>query len=676
MIQIYINNQPTLVPQNSSILEACDSIGITIPRFCYHERLNVAGNCRMCLVEIEKAPKPVASCAFPVSRNLKIFTNSPLVQKARENVLEFLLVNHPLDCPICDQGGECDLQDQTLAFGSDRSRFNFKKRGVEDKNCGPLIKTIMTRCIHCTRCVRFLEEITGSQELGTTMRGRETEIGSYLEKNIDSELSGNIVDLCPVGALTSKPYSFVARPWELKKCESVDLTDAVGSNINIFSKESEIVRVLPRRNDSINEDWISDKARFFFDGFKINRILSPLIGYNDNFIPFSYNKVSELLTSKFFSNKKNNNVLVNLGENLDFENLYFFKILAQYTGIDLIYETKSKLSNNILSFHKLNNKIKNINKTDLIITIGINPRFDASMLNVRLKALCSNSNTESFSIGCVGNRTYLNNEIGSSLFTLIQILEGKHDICQSLAKSKSPLILISSHLYEREDYKILSLLFSLLKTYMNIQNPEKFGIGIISTQPNYVGSQFLGIKTFKRFIKSYDFIYNVLINNVSKQVSLNNCHQNHVYSQDIFKTANSLIPFSSYTKDLGTFCNLEGRFQQANLDYINNFFRVGLNNILFLKLSFVKFYELFSNNKNRMLPLGSLLLENEFHLKSTIFKNNFSDTSKIKNSSILPRFNDFYRTDIVTKNSKVLSKCSQMCQKIYSNFNNTILYYA
>ena len=296
MIKIFINNQLVLVPANTSVLEACESVGIIIPRFCFHERLNVAGNCRMCLVEIEKSPKPIASCAFPVTQNMKIFTDSPLVHKARENVVEFLLLNHPLDCPICDQGGECDLQDQALIFGSDKTRFFFSKRAVEDKNCGPLIKTIMTRCIHCTRCVRFFQDIVGEEDFGTTLRGKETEIGTYIGKSLVSELSGNIIDLCPVGALTSKPYAFIARSWEIKNVETIDITDAVGSNIKVNFKEGEILRVMPSLNDAINEEWISDKARFFFDMLKTQRISQPFFKKADVF-----NKVSWLDS---FSEKK------------------------------------------------------------------------------------------------------------------------------------------------------------------------------------------------------------------------------------------------------------------------------------------------------------------------------------------------------------------------------------
>lgn len=272
MIKIKINNFEFLVKPDISVLEACKYVGIHIPRFCYHETLSVAGNCRMCLVEIEKSPKPVASCALPVLNNMQIFVDTPLVKKARENVLETLLLNHPLDCPICDQAGECDLQDQTKLFGSDFSRFFFQKRGVEDKECGPLIKTIMTRCIHCTRCVRFGVEIAGVEYLGTLNRGGSTEIGSYVSAMFNSEISGNVIDLCPVGALTSKPYAFKVRPWEIRVNESLDLTDSTGSSIYVNFKESEIMRILPKNNLEINESIISDKARFSYDAVKNQRL--------------------------------------------------------------------------------------------------------------------------------------------------------------------------------------------------------------------------------------------------------------------------------------------------------------------------------------------------------------------------------------------------------------------
>ncbi|HET6222716.1 MAG TPA: NADH-quinone oxidoreductase subunit NuoG, partial [Dongiaceae bacterium] len=277
MPKLTIDGKEIEVPAGLNVLQACELAGAEIPRFCYHERLSVAGNCRMCLVEMEKSPKPIASCAMPVAEGMVIKTDTPLVKKARHGVMEFLLINHPLDCPICDQGGECDLQDQAMAYGFGRSRYQENKRAVLDKNFGPLVKTIMTRCIHCTRCVRFATEVAGVEELGATGRGEHMEIGTYVEKALSSELSGNIIDLCPVGALTSKPYAFMARPWELKKTESIDVLDAVGSNIRVDARGNEVMRVLPRLNEDINEEWISDKTRFACDGLRSQRLDRPYV---------------------------------------------------------------------------------------------------------------------------------------------------------------------------------------------------------------------------------------------------------------------------------------------------------------------------------------------------------------------------------------------------------------
>ena len=274
----------------TALIQACEKAGYQIPRFCYHERLNVAGNCRMCLVESKGAPKPLASCAFPAMPGQQIFTESPVVAKAREGVMEFLLMNHPLDCPICDWGGECDLQDQSMRYGKDRSRFHETsgKRAVEDKYLGPLVKTVMTRCIQCTRCVRYANEVAGVQDLGTTGRGNQMQIGMYVEKMFDSEMSGNMVDLCPVGALTSRPNAFQARPWELKKIESIDVLDAVGSNIRVDARDLQVMRVLPRTNDDVNEEWINDKTRYACDGLKYQRLTVPLIRQDDRFVPASW----------------------------------------------------------------------------------------------------------------------------------------------------------------------------------------------------------------------------------------------------------------------------------------------------------------------------------------------------------------------------------------------------
>src|ERR687889_2783467 len=298
MPKVTIDGQELEVAPGTTILQACQQAGIEIPHFCYHERLNIAGNCRMCLVEVERSPKPVASCAMPVAEGNVILTQSEKAKKARHGVLEMLLINHPLDCPICDQGGECDLQDQAMAYGFDRGRFEENKRAVRDKNFGPLVKTSMNRCIHCTRCIRFMSEIAGVDELGATGRGEAMEITTYIEKALHSELSGNIIDLCPVGALVSKPYSFVARPWELGKTESIDVMDAVGSNIRVDSRGREVMRILPRINDDVNEEWISDKTRHVVDGLKVQRLDRPFVRENGRLRPATWQEAFATIAAR------------------------------------------------------------------------------------------------------------------------------------------------------------------------------------------------------------------------------------------------------------------------------------------------------------------------------------------------------------------------------------------
>ena len=285
MAKVTVDGIEVEVPNGSSVLQACEAAGKEIPRFCYHERLSIAGNCRMCLVEIEKAPpKPISSCTYPVADGMVVHTNSPMVRNGRRGVMEFLLINHPLDCPICDQGGECDLQDQAMGYGMDHSRYAENKRAVKDKNLGPLVKTVMTRCIHCTRCIRFISEVAGVPDLGATNRGEHMEVGTYVEKALGSELSGNIIDLCPVGALTAKPYAFVARSWELSKVDSVDVLDAVGTNIRIDARGPEVLRILPRLNEDVNEEWLADKSRFALDGLRRRRLDRPWVRRNGKLI--------------------------------------------------------------------------------------------------------------------------------------------------------------------------------------------------------------------------------------------------------------------------------------------------------------------------------------------------------------------------------------------------------
>ena len=388
MTKITIDGENFEVEDGMSVIQACEESGVEIPRFCYHERLSVAGNCRMCLVDIEDSrgmsPKPVASCAIPVSEGLIIHTKTERVKNAREGIMEFLLINHPLDCPICDQGGECDLQDQSLAYGHGISRYEQDKRSVENKDMGPFIKTEMTRCIHCTRCVRFSSEITGVDEIGAIGRGRDMEITTYLNKAVTSELSGNVIDLCPVGALTSKPYAFSARPWELKQTESIDVMDAVGSNIRIDTKGNKVMRVLPRINEDVNEEWISDKTRFFWDGLGLQRIDKPYLKENGKFKEIGWEKAISVVCEKLKASKPEEVASIS-GDLSSIESIYSLKKLMDLLGCQ---NTECRQDGSRISGNRerwlFNSKFSGIDESDGCLLIGTNPRLEAALINSRI----------------------------------------------------------------------------------------------------------------------------------------------------------------------------------------------------------------------------------------------------------------------------------------------------
>ncbi|KAJ0098996.1 hypothetical protein Patl1_20930 [Pistacia atlantica] len=371
-IEVFVDGFPVKIPKGFTVLQACEVAGVDIPRFCYHSRLSIAGNCRMCLVEVEKSPKPVASCAMPALPGMKIKTDTPVAKKAREGVMEFLLMNHPLDCPICDQGGECDLQDQSMAFGSDRGRFTEMKRSVVDKNLGPLVKTVMTRCIQCTRCVRFATEVAGVQDLGMLGRGSGEEIGTYVEKLMTSELSGNVIDICPVGALTSKPFAFKARNWELKGTESIDVTDAVGSNIRIDSRGPEVLRITPRLNEDINEEWISDKTRFCYDGLKRQRLNDPMIrGADGRFKAMSWRDALAVVAEVAHQVKPEEIVGI-AGKLSDAESMMALKDFLNKMGSNNVWceGNGMQTSADLRSGYIMNTSISGLEKADLFLLVG------------------------------------------------------------------------------------------------------------------------------------------------------------------------------------------------------------------------------------------------------------------------------------------------------------------
>ena len=448
MPKLKVNDIEVEVENGLTVLQACEKAGVEIPRFCYHEKLSIAGNCRMCLVEMEKSPKPIASCAMPAAEGMNIKTNTPKVEKARKGVMEFLLVNHPLDCPVCDQGGECDLQDQSMFYGVDKSRFKENKRAVPDKNMGPLIKTQMTRCIHCTRCVRFATEIAGVPEIGAIGRGEDMQITTYLEQSMQSELSANVVDLCPVGALTSKPYVFEARPWELKKTETIDVMDAVGSNIRVDTYDWEVKRVLPIINEDINEEWISDKTRYACDGLLNQRLDVPYIKKDGKFVQSSWNEANELIANKL-KNISNHKICGFVGDLTNMETSFAFKEFFDRVLDTNHYETRSEdkyVDTSKRENYIFNSSINGIEDSDFIFLVGANPRFEATILNARIRKAYLNNNTKIVSLNDVGDLTYPYESLDGKTSTVRQIVENNHKIAELIKNSKKPLVIAGESL--------------------------------------------------------------------------------------------------------------------------------------------------------------------------------------------------------------------------------------
>ena len=449
-IKVTVDGIDVEVEPGTTILQACEEAGAEIPRFCYHERLSVAGNCRMCLVEVERAPKPVASCAAPVTPDMVVFTQTDSVKAAREGVMEFLLINHPLDCPICDQGGECDLQDQALGYGGDASRFDDNKRAVEEKHMGPLVKTIMTRCIHCTRCVRFATEVAGVPEIGAIGRGEDMEITTYLEAALDSEMSGNVIDLCPVGALTSKPYAYTARPWELKKTETIDVMDAVGSSIRVDTRGREAMRIMPRNHDDVNEEWLSDKSRFVWDGLNTQRLDTPYVRRDGKLTASTWNDAFAVIAEKI--NGKADKLAAIAGDLVCAEGQFALKSLMDNLGSPHLdcRQDGAKLSGPRANY-LFNTTIAGIEEADALLIIGANPRVEAPVLNSRIRKRFMMGQFPIAMIGAPADLTYDVSHIGAGTDTLADLLAGQHGFADVLKNAERPMILVGQAALTRDD---------------------------------------------------------------------------------------------------------------------------------------------------------------------------------------------------------------------------------
>ncbi len=574
MAKVTIDGITVEVANGSTILQAAEQAGIEIPRFCYHERLSIAGNCRMCLVEVEKAPpKPIASCGYPVAEGMVVHTDSKMVRNARRGVMEFLLINHPLDCPICDQGGECDLQDQAMGYGMDHTRYAENKRAVPDKNLGPLVKTSMNRCIHCTRCIRFITEVAGVPDLGATARGEHMEVGTYVEKALGSELSGNIIDICPVGALTSKPYAFVARSWELSKTDSIDVLDATGTNIRIDSRGIEVLRILPRINEDVNEEWLGDKSRFALDGLKRRRLDRPWVRENGKSRAASWDEAFAAIGAKL-KPLTGDRIGAIAGDLCDAESILALKDLLASLGSANIdcRQDGAKLDAARRDFYCFNTSIAGIEEADAILIVGANPRKEAPVLNARIrKAWLANG----IPIGLIGTETDLTygvTHLGTQPSVLTDLHAGSHDFAKILANAKKPMIVVGQGALARPDGSAILAAAWRLAAQVGALSHDWHGFNVLHTAAARVGALDLGFvpgpngKTADAMMGGgVDLLWLLGADEFDPaRIAANTfvVYQGH-HGDAGAQRADVILPGSAYTEKSGTYVNTEGRAQRG-----------------------------------------------------------------------------------------------------------------
>ena len=617
----------------------------------------------MCLVEMEKSPKPIASCAMPATEGMVIKTNTPKVEKARKGVMEFLLANHPLDCPVCDQGGECDLQDQSMYYGVDKSRYSENKRFVPEKNMGPLIKTQMTRCIHCTRCIRFATEIAGVPELGAIGRGEDMQITTYLEQSIQSELSGNVIDLCPVGALTSKPYVFEARPWELKKTETIDIMDAVGSNIRVDTYDWEVKRVLPIVNEDINEEWISDKTRYACDGLLNQRLDVPYIKYNNKFEKASWSEVLKIIKSKI-ENIDKNKIAGFVGDLASMEASFIFKEFFDRTVNSNNYETRSSkrfLDNSSRQNYLFNTTINGIEETDLILLLGTNPRFEATIINARIRKAYLNKNPKIISINNIGDLTYPYQSLDGKTQTIKDIFEGNHNVSQDIIESKKPMIIIGESLLKSNS---ANFLFNTIKQFLlknnkfnDVWNP----LNILSTEASTVGNFDLDVFNIEKDLikdlndNKFELVYLLGQDNLDFDKKNEFIIYQGSHGDKGAEIADIILPSAAYTEQSGHFTNLEGKIQKAfkasyppgeskeDWEIINNLAELINNRKLF-------------NDKEELESsmFNYLKLKNEVKINNEI---NEIDENNFINEELKIEYKEYYFSNVIARASKTMLDC-------------------
>ncbi len=667
MPKLTIDGIEVEVENGLTVLQACEQVGIEIPRFCYHERLTIAGNCRMCLVEMERAPKPVASCAMPVGEGMVITTNSPAVKKMRQGVMELLLINHPLDCPICDQGGECDLQDQTVGYGFDRSRFTEEKRSVKDKTFGPLIRAMMTRCIHCTRCIRFSSEVAGVPEMGATGRGEHMEVGTYVEKALTSELSGNMIDLCPVGALTSNPYAFNARPWELEKTESIDVMDAVGSNIRIDAKGPEVMRIMPRLNEDVNEEWISDKSRFACDGLKRQRLDTPYVRRDGKLEPATWDEAFSAIADKV-KGMDGSKFAAIAGDLACAESMTALKDLTMAVGSKNIdcRQDGAKLDASCRGGYVFNTTIAGIEEADACLIIGTNTRKEAPIVNARLRKRYLMGG---FSAGMVGENvdlTFSCENLGAGTDTLSEIAEDKHSFAKVLEKARNPMLILGQGALTRSDGAAVLALARQIAEDNGMISDDWNGFNVLHTAAARVGGLDLGLTTgdVGSILDgcgsgSVEVVYllgadEIDTNKLGKAFVIYQGHHGDAGAH----RADVVLPGAAYTEKNATYVNTEGRVQRTSLAV----FPIGeakedwtilraLSETLDIKLP----YDTLSEVRQRMIEINPVFGSDDQATGGDWGA--FGAKGSLNGESFISPISNFYMTDPISRTSETMAQC-------------------
>lgn len=659
MPKLKINDQDIEVAPGTSILQAAEQLGIEVPRFCYHDRLSVPANCRMCLVELEGAPKPVASCAMACGDNMVVRTASDKVKKARNGVMEMMLINHPLDCPICDQGGECDLQDQAVAYGYDRSRYDENKRAVPDKELGPIIKTVMTRCINCTRCVRFAEEIAGVDSLGQLNRGEDSEIGTFIGAAINSELSGNLVDVCPVGALTSKPYAFKARPWELKKTETIDVHDALGCNIRVDSRGPEVLRVLPRLHEGINEEWIDDRTRHSVDGLKRQRLDQPYVRENGKLRPATWEEAFSVVAAELKGASKDK-IAAFAGDLADAESMYALKDLMNGLGVRNLecrvdgtnYDTSARAG------YVFGSGIGAIEQATSILLIGTNPRYEGALVNARIRKTWLDKRIPVTLVGEAVDLTYPYTHAGTDI-------EALKSFIKNAEQSDRPMVIVGAGAFKGEDGPAIQRLAREAAEALGAVKDGWNGFNVLHTAASRVGAIELGFLPVAPFrADDMDVVYLLGVDNQETLSKISDdafvIYQGH-HGDAGARRADVIFPGAAYTEKSGLYVNTEGRVQMAKKavdapgqaredwkvvralsDYVEK--TLSYNDLLTLRSALISAFPIFS------------ILDDLPRIEWKIFGSDSKGLSGDLDNSV----QDFYLTNVITKASPTMQECSRV----------------